>query len=112
ASFYLRVSNPKEITVTGSPWGNRDFYKKTGSKVVDRLWLQDRDLFRMVTHGRCVLLMTNFRDLVSTIIDYHYDEPLLLLNDPAQEQFAARYADATIEVMKNRKKDDWLEGLK
>jgi len=101
----------REVTVTGSPWGNRDFYKRTGSKVVDRLWLKDRDLFRMVSHGRCVLLMTSFRDLVSTIIDYHYDEPLLLLNDPAREEFAARYAEATVEVMEKRTKGDWLEEL-
>ena len=79
--------------------------------MVDRLWLKDRDLFRMVSHGRCVLLMTSFRDLVSTIIDYHYDEPLLLLNDPAREEFAARYAEATVEVMEKRTKGDWLEEL-
>lgn len=101
----------KEVTVTGSPWGNRDFYKRSGGKVADRLWVRDRNLFRLVSHGRCALLMTSFRDLVSTVIDYHYDEPLLLLNDPAQDPFAARYADATIEVMKNRTKGDWQTGI-
>ena len=101
----------REVTVTGSPWGSRDFYKKSGGKVADRLWVRDRNLFRLVSHGRCALLMTSFRDLVSTVIDYHYDEPLLLLNDPAQDPFAARYADATIEVMKNRTKGDWQTGI-
>ena len=101
----------KEVTVTGSPWGSRDFYKKSGGKVAARLLTQDRNLFRLVSHGRCALAMVSFRELVAAIIGYHYDDPLLLLNDPQEDSFAARYADATVEVMKNRQKGDWLEGL-
>jgi len=101
----------KEVTITGSPWGSRDFYKKSGGKVAARLLTEDRRLFRLVAHGRCALMMTSFRELVSTIIGYHYDDPLLLLNDPQDDPFAARYAEATVEVMEGRKKGDWLEGL-
>jgi len=101
----------KEVTVTGSPWGNRDFYKRWGGKVVNRLWVQDRDLFRLVTHGRCTLMMMSFRELVTTVIDYHYDDPLILLNDPQEDPFAAQHAEATVEVMKNREEGDWLEGF-
>ena len=101
----------KEITVTGSPWGSRDFYKKWGGKVADRLWVQDRRLFRLVNHGRCTLMAMSFRELVTAVIDYHYDDPLILLNDPAEDLFAAKYADATVELMKNRERGDWLEGL-
>ena len=99
------------VTVTGSPWGSRDFYEKWGGKVANRLWVKDRDLFRLVSHGRCTLVMMSFRDLVSTVADYHYDEPLLLLKDPAADPFAAQHADATMEVMRGRQRDDWQAGL-
>ena len=90
---------------------SRDFYKRWGGKVANRLWVQDRHIFRLVTHGRCTLMAMSFRALVTAVIGYHYDDPLILLNDPAEDAFAAKYAEATVEVMRGRRKDDWMEGL-
>ena len=67
--------------------------------------------FKLESPGRFVImscLTTSFRDLVSTVIDYHYDDPLLLLKDPEQDPFAAKYATDTIAVMEGRERGDWI----
>ena len=102
---------PKEVSVTGSPWGSRSFYATKNNPLTCFLLERYRELFRIVTHGKCSLTTMSFRGLCTALNESHYENPLLLLPDPKQNGFAAKWADATIQAMAKRKPGDWLEGL-
>jgi aminoglycoside 3-N-acetyltransferase len=102
---------PKHVNVTKSPWGNRDFYKKKDTKVELRLLNEKPSIFKIETIGKCRVVLVKFRDMLGKILDYHYDDPCILLNSPDKDRFAAQYTQATIDHMKKRQRGDWKSGL-
>ena len=110
----VRIRENGEVKVVNAlrmPGGPRDFYKKKGSKIEQRLLKECPGIFSYFQAGACKLSLVRFRDLVGKDIEFHYDDPLLLLNDPTQCPFAKQYAEATVNVMRKRKRGDWKEGL-
>lgn len=102
---------PLHVNVTKSPWGNRDFYKKKDSKVELRLLKESPEIFKIERIGKCQVVLVRFRDLISRVINYHYEDPGILLRNPEQCKFSARWLQPTVDRMKSRKKDDWMAGL-
>ncbi|MGH7145953.1 MAG: AAC(3) family N-acetyltransferase [Planctomycetota bacterium] len=99
------------VNVTQSPWGSRDFYKRKDSKVELRLLRESPDIFTIDAIGKCQVVLVRFRDLLGRVIAYHFDDPCILLNDPAQDGFARQWSEPTIAHMRAQKKDAWREGL-
>jgi aminoglycoside 3-N-acetyltransferase len=91
---------PAVVTVTKSPMGHRDFYRKDSK--VERL-LRSSDLMRAGRIGAADSFWMPSQEMVEVVVKGTYQEPALLLCDDAGCAFCTRYRKPTVEhIRKSR----------
>jgi len=91
---------PVVVTVTKSPMGHRDFYRKDSK--VERL-LRSSDLMRAGRIGAADSFWMPSQEMVEVVVKGIYQEPALLLCDDAGCEFCTRYREPTVEhIRKSR----------
>lgn len=91
---------PRVVTVTKSPMGDRDFYRKNSK--VERL-LRDQSIMRRGKVGAADSLWMPAQEMVEVVVNGIYQEPTLLLCDDEACEFCSRYRQPTIEhISRNR----------
>ncbi|MFH1377239.1 MAG: AAC(3) family N-acetyltransferase [Planctomycetota bacterium] len=97
----------KVVDLIRGPLGPRSFYHSKGNKFEDKILAEHDGIFKREFYGDCRIVNVKFRALVDAVVEMDFDDPLILLDDPATCEFTRRYADATIAAVARHKSAGW-----
>jgi aminoglycoside 3-N-acetyltransferase len=89
----------KEVKVTKSPKGYRDFYKREGSRAGQVL--EQSGIMKWTTIGSAAVGLMRTRACMRLFWDKLLEDPLLLLGYPGEHDFCDEWAGKTVEHVKS-----------